>query len=526
MATCELLVVAWDGAPPEGLAARIRGGRLPQLAELVKAGAFGRVRSTLPPVTAPAWASFHTGCGPGGHGVFGWAVRGSGGYLPALADAGSLAVPTVWEVLSAHKRVGVVGFPLSHPPRKVRGFWLPGFLAPEGADGHPPGIVAEAKLIAPDWSPTPPEWTPALPPEAWTRELIGGMEAQVRAAIGLAGRYRPAVLALHLQATDTVQHFLWGEEAVEHVFQAADRALGELVEALRPRWVILLSDHGMGPVAGEFHVNTWLLREGFLKLARRPGTVARRALFESGITPRGLTGLGRILYPLARAVGLVKSSADLWGRGAFSRLARGVFLTLADVDWRRTWAYSHSEVGSIYLNRRGREPRGIVGQADARRVLSELAQGLEELRVPGGGPLLGEVVFGREVYGGPQAHLGPDLLFLSRDLRWMGKGLGGFLANRVFTPSAVRAGHRMEGALVISGEGVVRGRDLTGALPDLAPTLLALLGVPIPSWMDGRPLSMAFESGFLRPRYVSQRAPVGQVYGEETVDRLRGYGYL
>jgi len=526
MGTCELLVVAWDGAPPGLLGKWMDAGLLPTLDELSGTAAWGKVESTLPPITAPAWASFHTGVNPGGHGVFGWAGRDPKRYIPTLVDSRTLAIPTVWELISPHRRVGIVGFPLSCPPREARGFWVPGFLAPDDADGHPPGIMTEAKLIAPDYLPSPPEWTPSIPPEQWAQELIRGIEAEAKVAIGLAGRYRPATLAIHFQATDTVQHYLWGRAEVVSVFQAVDRALSELLSALRPRWLILLSDHGMGPLEGEFHVNTWLLREGFLHLKRRPTAAMRRTLFRCGLTPRGLEGLGHWLYPLARRLGIVRSSADLWARGPFAAAARTFFLTLRDVDWKRTWAYSHAEVGSIFLNRAGREPCGIVRPADAPHILRDLAQGLKELRLPDGRPFLGRLWFGTEIYRGEQAHLGPDLVFLSAGLRWMGKGLGGFLHHEVFSPPAMAAGHRMEGTLLFSGEGVERGAQLRGHLWDIAPTILSLLAIPIPDRLDGRPLVEGFQSGFLRPEYVSEPVAPRQGYGEDTVDRLWGYGYL
>jgi len=522
----DLLVVAWDGAPPEVLAEWADAGFLPVYSELRARGAWGEVTSTLPPVTAPAWASFHTGANPGRHGVFGWAARRKGSYLPALADGRCLRLPMAWELLSRNCVVGVVGFPLTYPAREVRGFWLPGFLAPRDAQGYPPGVLREAYKIAPGFSATPPEWSRAVRPQEWARELQQLASAKAQVALELARRFQPTALALHFQVTDTVQHYLWGREEVLSLFQTVDRALGELMAALEPRWVILLSDHGMGPVEGEFHVNTWLLREGFLRLSRRPGSRMRRRLFELGVTPRGLEGVGHRLYPVARRLGIVHSGTDLWARGPFARAARGLFLSLADVDWRRTWAYSHSEVGSIFLNRVGREPQGTVRPKDAGRVLRDLSQALSELRLPGGQPFLGELWRGEEIYQGEHAHLGPDLVFLSRGLRWMGKGLGGFLHREVFSPSAVAAGHRMEGVLLISGEGVRQGARLRAHLWDLAPTILALLGVPIPSWMDGRPIEGAFEARFLRPEYVSASAGAGQAYGEETVERLRGYGYL
>ncbi|HEC63389.1 MAG TPA: phosphodiesterase, partial [Candidatus Acetothermia bacterium] len=165
----EVLIVGWDGADPGWLEQHT--GELSTFAELKARGRWGRVESTIPPVTAPAWASFHTGANPGRHGVFGWATRRPGSYLPGLANAGSMALPTLWELLSGGIRVGVVGFPLTHPAREVNGFWLPGLLSPKEAEGHPPGLVREVLARFPAWRPTPPEWARGEDPGRWSQEL-------------------------------------------------------------------------------------------------------------------------------------------------------------------------------------------------------------------------------------------------------------------------------------------------------------------------------------------------------------------
>ncbi len=525
MSGLDVLLVGWDGADPDWLESE--SGNLPTFSELKAKGRWGRLESTVPPVTAPAWASLHTGANPGKHGVFGWATRRPGSYLPSLANSASIALPTLWELLSQRVRVGVVGFPLTHPAREVNGFWLPGLLSPRDAPGHPPGLVRQVLARFPHWQPTPPEWAKGEDAEGWSRELAATTTRQAQVALFLARRFRPQVLGIHFQTTDTVQHYLWGQAGVRMVFQAADRALARLVEALRPRLVVLLSDHGMGPVVGEFHLNTWLWREGFLTLRRRGGSRLRARLFERGWNPRGLEHMAWRGYRIARRLGFLDSWADaVHGESRLARLVRWGFLSLADVDWEKTWAYSHSEIGSIFLNRVGREPRGIVTPGDATQVLAELTQALGELRTPEGEPVVERVLLGEDLYRGPHAPLGPDLLFLSPGLRWMGKGLGGFLSQQVFTPPAVRGGHRLQGALLLSGEGVQPGLAPHARLWDVAPTVLAYLGVPIPSWMDGQPLEELFEPGSLKVSRQEATAEARQRPSQDTIERLKGLGYL
>ncbi|MGZ7086965.1 MAG: hypothetical protein ACXVIH_11605, partial [Ilumatobacteraceae bacterium] len=63
------------------------------------------------------------------------------------------------------------------------------------------------------------------------------------------------------------------------------------------------------------------------------------------------------------------------------------------------------------------------------------------------------------------------------------------------TPSIVTARvmyngtHRMDGILFLAGPGVKPGQTIAGAsIVDVAPTVLALLDVPVPKEMDGRVL--------------------------------------
>ena len=65
-----------------------------------------------------------------------------------------------------------------------------------------------------------------------------------------------------------------GETSWSEVYEAVDRACGELIEAARERWdeeptVVVLSDHGMKPIYWTFHTNRWLEENGHLRYRRR-----------------------------------------------------------------------------------------------------------------------------------------------------------------------------------------------------------------------------------------------------------------
>ena len=87
------------------------------------------------------------------------------------------------------------------------------------------------------------------------------------------------------------------------------------------------------------------------------------------------------------------------------------------------------------------------------------------------------------------------------------------------------------------GPGVKEGVEVTGAkVTDVAPTVLYLMGEPIPEDMDGRVLNEAFEEETLlhhpiRKLYVEEgeageRAGYSDEDAETIGDRLRGLGYI
>ena len=73
-----------------------------------------------------------------------------------------------------------------------------------------------------------------------------------------------------------------------------------------------------------------------------------------------------------------------------------------NVDWSRTTAYSMG-LGKIFLNRRGREPQGIVDSpAQAEQILSRIVQRLEQLQDPEDGrPVVRKVYRNQDIFSGP-----------------------------------------------------------------------------------------------------------------------------
>ena len=301
--------------------------------------------------------------------------------------------------------------------------------------------------------------------------------------------------------------------------------------------VVVMSDHGHGPLAKYFAVNIWLLHNGYIRLKQDRSTRLKYALYRLGLTPDSI-------YRLALKLGV----GDKFWRAKDDRTieakrrVKSFLFSWSDIDWSNTRAYSLGYGGPIYVNLKGREPQGSVepGQ-EYDSLLERLIADLKMVKDPDSGEaLLSEFYRGRDIYSGPYAYRGPDLVFLPRDESVSPLGHFEFNSRGWFRRTPRRTGtHRMDGILFLSGPGIRPGQMISGAsIMDIAPTVLALLGVPVPQETDGRVLEAAL-SGELRDElnitFASteglqpELVPTMQMSPEEEeilVTRLRDLGYI
>ena len=95
------LLIGLDGATYDILNQLIAEGVMPNLGEIIEGGSRGILRSTIHPLTPPAWATLMTGRTPGNHGVFDFiqVSREAGKPTYTLATSADLKVPTIWQIV-------------------------------------------------------------------------------------------------------------------------------------------------------------------------------------------------------------------------------------------------------------------------------------------------------------------------------------------------------------------------------------------------------------------------------------------
>jgi predicted AlkP superfamily phosphohydrolase/phosphomutase len=483
-------------------------------------GVSGELETVYPPLTGPAWSSFMTGKLPASHGVLEFFRREPETYRQVLNSQRDIDGKTLWKLLSeAGKRVGVMGVPLTYPPEQVNGFMITGLLTPAGRRDftYPISLLDELEAQLGVYRLRHDEKYRHGNPEPFLREQYEILENNVQAALYLMHHKPWDFFMVHMLGTDRIQHEFWHLMDTSHpqhdpaererygnvvleFFKAVDAAIGRLLEALDDDTVILvMSDHGFGPVHKFVNFNAWLLQQGLLHLKPSLATRLRYLLFRSGIN---YSSAAQWILRL----GLGRHAAEV-GRARREDFQRRYFLSLDDVDWSRSRVYSMGNFGQLFVNLKGREAQGIVSPGtEYEKLLDDLTHRLQSLVDPQTGEPVIEQIFRRdELYDGPYAEQAPDLMFLTKDMKYKAMGLSDFSSPRVFDSVYGTTGHhRMNAIMIWNGRGAVReGQRFEGArIHDLAPTLLYVMGLPIPRAMDGRVLLELFTPEFCQQHEV------------------------
>lgn len=554
----KVLVLGLDGATFDLIKPWAAAGYLPTLKRLMDEGAHGTVRSTTPPMTGPAWTTFATGVNPGKHRLYDWIAREEGRYTFAPVTALDMEAPTIYTLLSeAGRRVCSLNVPMTYPPTPVNGVMVSGLPAPSAkvTITYPTGLYQEIVDAIGDYIlyPDPGQAYSDAGIDAFLARLYRTTDLRVQTLDYLRGREAWDFAMVVFNGTDTISHAMWKfmdqshplhdpakakkyGNAIRDYYAYLDGKLAQTVEELPDdTTLVVMSDHGFGPFHKFIHVNNWLLQEGYMAVKPGARTAVKHALFRQGFSPMNvyhtLMGLG--LGALKREV----------VRGQGQGLLKTLFLSFEDIDWSRTQAYSLGNVGQVYLNVAGREPQGCVQPgAQYTQVREAIIAKLQQLRDPATGELVVESIYRREeLYHGDHLDKAPDIVFLPRRLEYFGFGEYEFGSHQIIEPMrrGISGTHRMNGIFMAYGAAIKPGALAEHAsLVDLAPTILHLMGEPVPAHMDGRVLQEVIAADV--PAVVAARAAArtarrdrgggGEILSaadkKALADRLRSLGYV
>ena len=553
-----VLVLGLDGATWTLLDPLLAQNKLPTLGKLIQNGSRSILRSCIQPSSEQAWSAFATGKQNGKFGLYGFYQRAKNSYALEYINASHRRAATLWRILSERgKKCVVVNVPLTWPVEKINGALVSGLMTPglNSEFTYPPelkqqllhelgeyiidvdiergesdiGSLGDLAIRVKRMS------------ELQTQAFESLLEKNSDWDFGMLVHRAPDILCHKFWRYQDPTHPLYNEReaaqwgsVINDCFEYLDTFNARILEKVLDEntTVIILSDHGFGPLTHAVYLNQYFAQRGILAYKTESGNTLSSAL---------RAGVKRLNNPF---IGAVKAQVF----ELFPKLKSNLHYSMAygNMDWSRTKAYAVGTMGNVYLNVRGREPQGSVEPGDYEATRDAAIVAMRELRDPETQKPIFDFVYRREeIYQGDALDEAPDVIGLIDGpyhiaaVDWRGangkeKSIVEKVGNQLLFVSDTSGQHRMDGILVMNGAGVSLHHSFTHSpnLIDLAPTILQLFDEKIPDDMDGRVLNE-----LLLHQRVAEYAPAmnfeNKMDGEysdaeqkEIEERLAGLGYL
>ncbi len=481
-----VLIIGIDGGTWKVLDRAIEAGYMPNLKNLKESGAAGILESTMPAITPAAWGSFQTGKNPGRTGVFDftrWDRETKERKIVSSRDLGR----TVWDIAGkAGRKVGVVNVPMTYPPKEINGYMVTGVLTPDTNSKftHPEGLRKEILKQVPGYHvfnlQNVRNGSPHERFEAFLDDMAAIIEARTEVARVVLEKEKLDLFMVHYFASDVVQHVMWGyidpdcphydvvkaELVLSRFYSALDREIGKIVDLFGQGAVFIVSDHGFQRHEKRFNLGNWLVEKGFMEVDEEAFEIPKHVEGIRKVDPLNLRRF--IPHGVRKKVAGEKDEKDRY-------------------EWEGSKVYSmgRSGEGFIYLL----EDDDKCRMATARRI----KEGLEQVS-DGDRLVVSSVLTKEEVFSGNRLGWMPDLIVVPA----AGYTCTGFYQHEmdrfhiVNTEDDFHMGrHHRDGILVANGKGIAPVQDLRTSIMDIAPTVLAYLGIDIPGDMDGKEIDLA-----------------------------------
>jgi predicted AlkP superfamily phosphohydrolase/phosphomutase len=532
------VVIGLDGVAWHLLEPFIQQGHMPRLAALRERGASGILNSTVPTYTPPAWTSAVTGVNPGRHGIYGFHATHAQHERMELMHSGKIQAPTVWQMANSQgSSIGIYNVPLTYPPQQLESGWMVSGMMTPSYGHHLKGVTfppeLEQKVL--DWAPgyeveIKTSWEDDHKNDALCKRALESLAQRKDVLGGLLSEHPVDVLFTVIETPDRLQHAYYRymdpddemyrsemgrkiRPALERCFAAMDDIVGILDDYVgHDGGAIVCSDHGFTAWEYTVHTNALLEQWGLLKM--------------KGSAKLMQTAAARALVPIAKRVLPAKVAREAKGK------------TFEAIDWEHTRAFaSPIPQQGVFVNLKGREPRGVVDESDLKATKDEIAEHFRALRGPDGRPATDRVFLSEDVFHGEALRGAPDVLPVLRDHRFE-------LVDEIFhkepfadVSDLPRGVHHPNGVVVYAGPGIMPGTRVSGNVMDITPTLLYMAGLMVPEGLDGSVATAAYKEDHLKikpvrtmaapeTREADEESPYSAEEEAQIEESLRGLGYL
>ena len=442
--------------------------KLPNFSKLMDQGVYGKIKSTVPPIEPQAWSCILSGKNPGHFGYWDLTYRDDYCYgqpKPVSSRVRDERVDSIYKILAEHgKRVAIINVPGTYPPPEIpNGCCISSFMTPSTEEQftYPASLKDEIKKIIGDYiidASTSEVDFRQIPKEEVVKRIYDMDKQRFELTKYFVKDKSSDFVFTVIMGTDRIPHLFYRyldedhirytyhdryKDALKDHYEFCDENMGEILNLIDENTaMIVVSDHSVQRLDGRINLNEWLIREGYMKLKGRP----------KQLTP----------------------------------------LMLADIDWHSTRAWATGFTGQLYLNVKGREQKGAVDPQDYDTTLDELIEKIIDITDEKGEKLDTKVYKRKEIHSGEYARFGPDLFICFDNSQWNTSELIGYDSIYSYdTPKGPDdAGHGPYGFFAMNGAGVANKGKMSGAdLLDIAPTVLHLMSLPIPTDMEGKVLT-------------------------------------
>lgn len=365
----KLFIIGLDGVPYEMIKGFTDNSLMPNLKEIFDSGRLVKMTVTLPEISSVSWAGFLTGTDSGNHGIFGFVDLVRGQYRYRFPDFRDLAVPAFFDELGLTKRRSIIiNLPGTYPAREIPGVLISGFVALDLKKAvfplkYFPYLYRSGYEIDIDTQKGKED------KKEFLTDLHIALKKRKEAAEFFWEAEKWDLFMLTITGTDRLHHFLFDayvderhrfhEEFIKF-YRAVDKVIGEFFRKTLGREafeVIILSDHGFGPIENEVYVNPILKKYGF---------------FETEDT-------------------------DVESLESITANARAFALDPA----------------RIYIHLKGKYPKGKIDEGDYGKIRDDLKQLFEEYRIRDQ-RVIKKAYFKEEIYSERFLDRAPDIVLLSK----------------------------------------------------------------------------------------------------------------
>ncbi|MBI5392778.1 alkaline phosphatase family protein [Candidatus Woesearchaeota archaeon] len=275
-----VLIIGLDGSTFDLLMPWIQENKLPTINTLFKKGVWSTMKSTVPPISGPAWVSFASGMNPGKHGIYSF-MKDIKNPEAGIVSSKTVPVKRIWNILDDYGlKSCIINLPVTYPPDKLNGVMISDFLTPLGKQDYtyPKELITDLKSIGYDIHDEFKDHVHRKKRSKKEIESVYNKQIEIinnrlQVVKHIMNKEDFDLFFVLFRETDVIQHFFWHDkEKLLEYFIRIDEIIKEIYEIYTQKYknnfaIFIISDHGHGPAPTKsFNIKYWMIQNKYISL--------------------------------------------------------------------------------------------------------------------------------------------------------------------------------------------------------------------------------------------------------------------